>query len=97
MSDKKRALEPTAASPSAAVTRGLEHGLGVGRRELDAQREPAIDPPLLDGNPENDWGDPADEGATYSANHATRGEKTDAERGPGPKTRAAAKDAISRR
>ena len=96
MSEEERPFEHTAASASAKVTRGLEQGLGVGRRELDAQREPAIDPPLLDENPENDWGGPADEGATYSAN-ATRGEKTDAERGPGPKTRTAAKDAISRR
>ena len=43
-----------------------------------------------------DWGEPV-EGAAYSANHATRGEKTDAERGPGPKTRKATKDTISRR
>jgi hypothetical protein len=48
-------------------------------------------------NPEEDWGEPADEGAAYSANHAMRGRKTDAERGPGRKTRQATKDAISRR
>jgi hypothetical protein len=61
-------------------------------------KEPrAIDPPLLEeANPEEDWGEPV-EGATYSANHANRGRKSDAERGPGRKTRAAAKDAISRR
>ena len=46
-------------------------------------------------NPQEDWGEPADEGATYSANHATRGQKPD--RSSGPKTRAANKDQISRR
>ena len=49
------------------------------------------------GNPEEDWGEPADEGAAYSANHANRGRKTDAQRGPGRKTRQATKDTISRR
>ncbi len=97
MSDEELTFNPTATSRSAAVTRGLELGLGVGQRELDAQRDPAVDPPLRHGNPQNDWGNPADEGATYSANHATRGEKTDAEKGPGPKTRAASNAAISRR
>lgn len=57
--------------------------------------DPATTP--LSDNPQEDWGEPADEGAAYSANHARRGEKSDAERGPGRKTRAAAKDAISRR
>ncbi|MDB5425273.1 MAG: hypothetical protein JWQ29_2689 [Phenylobacterium sp.] len=60
--------------------------------------DPAPMPPTaITDNPEEDWGEPADPGAAYSANHATRGEKTDAERGPGPKTRKATKDAISRR
>ena len=45
-------------------------------------------------NPEEDWGEPI-QGATYSANHATRGQKPD--RSSGPKTRAATKDQISRR
>ena len=59
----------------------------------------AIDPAAarLTANPQEDWGEPADEGAAYSANHTRRGEKTDALRGPGRKTRAATKDAISRR
>jgi len=64
------------------------------------QSKPARIPAAADGvsdNPQEDWGEPADEGTTYSANHATRGEKTDAERGQGPKTRKASKDTISRR
>ena len=97
MADEDPIFDDIAASNSAQVTRGLEQGLGVGQRELNAQREPAIDPPLLEDNPENDWGEPADEGAAYSANHANRGAKTDADRAQGSKTRTATKDAISRR
>ena len=48
-------------------------------------------------NPQEDWGEPADEGATFSSNHTRRGEKTEAERGQGNKTRAANKDQVSRR
>jgi len=60
--------------------------------------DPAPSPPTaITDNPQEDWGEPADEGATYSANHATRGEKSDAERGQGAKTRKASKDIISRR
>ncbi|HEX3701251.1 MAG TPA: hypothetical protein VHV27_11325 [Phenylobacterium sp.] len=48
-------------------------------------------------NPQEDWGEPADEGATHSANHTRRGVKTEAERGQGAKTRKANKDIVSRR
>jgi len=51
----------------------------------------------IGANPQEDWGEPADEGAAYSANHARRGVKSSALRGPGKKTRAATKDQISRR
>jgi hypothetical protein len=58
-------------------------------------------PPAAGGaisdNPQEDWGESADEGAAYSANHARRGVKSSALRGPGKKTRAATKDQISRR
>jgi hypothetical protein len=99
MADKTRRSDPTPAQVTPAqVTRELEQGLGVGQRELDAQRAPKVDPPLLEeANPQEDWGQPADEGATYSANHATRGSTRDDLRGPGRKTRAATKDQISRR
>ena len=62
----------------------------------DKTRSPA--PKTANGisdNPEEDWGEPADEGAVYSANHADRGAKPD--RASGRKTRAATKDQISRR
>ena len=64
------------------------------KRSFDPKQSP---PTAITDNPQEDWGEPADEGAAYSANHATRGAKTDAIRGPGPKTRKAAKDTISRR
>ena len=47
--------------------------------------------------PENDRGEPADEGATYPANHTRRPVKTEADRGQGKKTRQAQKDQINRR
>ena len=95
MADQDRTFDPS----KAQVNRGREQGLGMGQRELNAQGDPAGNAPATEGvsgNPEEDWGE-AVEGAAYSANHATRGEKTDAERGPGRKTRRATKDAISRR
>ena len=94
MADETRSFVPTPAE----VTREIHQGQGVGQRDLDAQREPKVDPALIEeANPQEDWGQPADEGAAYSANHATRGRKSDAMRGPGRKTRAAIKDQISRR
>ncbi|MGZ3377697.1 MAG: hypothetical protein ACXU8S_13975 [Phenylobacterium sp.] len=99
MANKNEAGETRSFDPTPAeVTRELQQGLGVGQRDLDAQREPKIDPALLEeANPQEAWGQPADEGAAYSANHATRGRKTDETSGPGRKTRAATKDQISRR
>ena len=94
MADEDRTFDPKAAQ----TNRGREQGLGMGQRDLDAQADPAGNAPATEGvsaNPQEDWGEPADEGATYSANHATRGQKPD--RSSGPKTRAATKDQISRR
>ena len=48
-------------------------------------------------NPEQDWGEPAGEGAMHSQTNTRRGEKTEAERGQGAKTRAFNKDQVSRR
>lgn len=45
-------------------------------------------------NPQEDWGDPADEGAQFSSNHTTRG-RPEQERGA--KTRQYTKDVFSRR
>jgi hypothetical protein len=64
------------------------------KRSFDPELRP---PAALSDNPQEDWGEPADEGAAYSANHALRGAKSDAERSQGAKTRKATKDAISRR
>lgn len=56
-------------------------------------------PRTFDGadNPQNDWGEPADEGALHGANHTRRPERTDALSGQGSKTRRMTKDIISRR
>ena len=54
MADEDPIFDDTEEAASARVTRGLEQGLGVGQRELDAQREPAIDPPLVDDGAEED-------------------------------------------
>jgi hypothetical protein len=97
MADEDPIFDDTDEAASAQVTRGLEQGLGVGQRELSAQRDPEIDPPLLAAKAEDDWGEPAAEGATYSANHATRGEKAGGQNGQGAKTRTANKDTVSRR
>lgn len=50
-----------------------------------------------DDNPEADWGDDLDGEAEFSATNSRRGEKTEAERGQGAKTRQLNKDQISRR
>lgn len=133
----------TFSTSEAETNRGRAQGLGVGQREMDAQRDPNrsqtvanpeqrsfdgegagnsmpdrnaaglrdVDGDLgagtpanvdihklgQDDKPEQEWGEPAGEGATYSANHATRPERTEALRGQGAKTRQATKDQISRR
>ena len=48
-------------------------------------------------NPEEDWGEPAGEGAMHSSDNTRRGIKTEAERGQGAKTRQHNKDIVSRR
>src|SRR4051812_16180298 len=132
MANENRSFDP---SPQQA-NRSVEQGLGVGQKEMDAQRDPnrdqqATDPrrtarfesdqdiseegaledrnasdaesaeALGEGTPANldihalgqedspqeDWGDPAGEGALHSANHTRRPVKTEADRGQGAKTR----------
>jgi hypothetical protein len=65
-------------------------------RRSDPPTPPAAVGAMSD-NPQEDWGEPADEGAAYSANHTRRGVKVNGLRGPGKLTRQATKDAISRR
>jgi hypothetical protein len=82
-------------SPSDAEQRSFEGATG----DLGAGTPPNVDVRKLGqtDNPEEDWGEPADEGAVFSSNHTRRAEKTEAERGQGAKTRAANKDIVSRR
>ncbi|THD61800.1 hypothetical protein [Phenylobacterium sp.] len=94
MADEPRSYDPD----SIEANRGREQGLGVGQRDLDAQRDPDQLPqtPLeLDNDDEPLRSEPGDEGAVLNANHANRGAKPD--RSSGPKTRQASKDQISRR
>jgi len=104
---ENRSFEPT--TPQA--NRAAEQGLGVGRKEMDRQRDPGGETVLGEGapagldihdagqddKPEQDWGEPAGEDAAYSANHTRRPVKTEADRGQGKKTRQAQKDQINRR
>lgn len=85
MADEPRTFDPAAAPTAADVTHELQQGLGIGQRELNAQREPQIDPPLLEAG-EEEWGEP-------TVHHA----KANPADGQGAKTRVASKDAISRR
>ncbi|HEY0437097.1 MAG TPA: hypothetical protein VGC92_10675 [Phenylobacterium sp.] len=50
-------------------------------------------------NPQEDWGDPADEGAVHSSTNTRRTSQSEADRDQshGPKTRQAIKDQLSRR
>jgi hypothetical protein len=96
MADEDRSFDPS----QTEANRGREQGLGVGERELSRQRDPDQIPQTpreLDANDDSLRSEPGDEGAVLHANHGTRGQRSDAERGPGPKTRQATKDAISRR
>ena len=88
MADEERTFSPNETD----TNRGREQGLGVGQRELDLQGEPAAS-----DNPQEDWGEPTDGGAAYGANHARRGEKSDAERSQGIKTVRANKNIVSNR
>ncbi|MBW8815176.1 MAG: hypothetical protein JF588_17290 [Caulobacterales bacterium] len=76
-----------------------EAGLGDVEGDLGAGTPANVDIHKLgqDDNPQAEWGEPADEGAAYSANHTRRPVRTEAERGQGARTRAANKDQVSRR
>ncbi|HEV2533627.1 hypothetical protein [Phenylobacterium sp.] len=67
------------------ANRAETQGLGVGQRELDAQRSPGEPDGLLDEDIETD------------ETPSRRGLKTEAERGQGAKTRQLNKDIVSRR
>lgn len=67
--------------------------------DLGASTPPNVDIHDLaqEDNPEEDWGEPAGGGATFSSTNTRRGVRTEAERGQGAKTRRHNKDIISRR
>ncbi|WP_309090941.1 hypothetical protein [Phenylobacterium sp.] len=76
-----------------------EAGMGDVEGDLGAGTPPNVDIHKLGqtDNPEQDWGEPAAEGAMFSSNKTNRGGRTELERGQGAKTRAANKNIVSRR
>lgn len=97
---------PTAQAPERRDAWGLdpklsrdEAGLDAVDGDLGAGTPPNVDVHKLgqEDNPQQDWGEPAAEGATFSANHTRRPSRTEAERSQGTKTRTANKDIVSRR
>jgi hypothetical protein len=74
-------------------------GMDDVRGDLGAGPPPNVDIHKLgqEDKPQEDWGEAAPEGATFSSTHTRRGEATEAARGQGAKTRAANKDIVSRR
>lgn len=76
-----------------------EAGLGDVEGDLGAGTPANVDVHKLgqEDKPEEDWGEPAGEAATFSSNHSRRAERVEAERGQGSKTRTANKDIVSRR
>lgn len=76
-----------------------EAGMGAVEGDLGAGTPANVDVHKLgqEDRPQEDWGDPAGPEATFSSNHTRRGERTEAVRGQGGKTRRATKDIISRR
>jgi len=65
---------------------------------MAAKQDRSFDPSRIGeaDDPQNDWGDPEPR-AEHGANHVRRGEDSPTQRLQGAKTRAAAKDQISRR
>ncbi len=76
-----------------AANRGRQQGLGMGQRDLQAQRDPMVRDDGIEDEVErldpNDDGPPTT--AQHGENHTRRPVKTEADRGQGPKTRAANK------
>ena len=98
--DFGEAAPDDAAAPAAeAAPDRNAAGMDDVRGDLGAGTPPNVDVHKLgqEDRPQEDWGEPADEGAMFSANHTRRAEKTEAERSQGAKTRQANKDIVSRR
>ena len=75
-----------------------EAGMGDVEGDLGAGTPANVDIHKLgqSDNPQEEWGDPAGEGAVHSSNHTRRGEKTEAEHGQGAR-RGRSTGAVSRR
>jgi hypothetical protein len=73
--------------------------LADGAGDLGVGTPPNVDVHKLgqEDRPQEDWDEPAAEGATFSSNHTRRAIRTETNRGQGSKTRTANKDIVSRR
>ena len=92
--------QPRQAAPGEPRAIDDRNAAGIGDAgDLGAGTPPGVDIHDVgqDDVPEQEWGEPADEGATHSATHSRRGVKTEAERGQGRLTRQLNKDIVSRR
>lgn len=76
-----------------------EAGINAVEGDLGAGTPANVDIHKLgqEDNPEEDWGEPADEGTMFSSTNTNRGGRTELERGQGAKTRQHNKDMFSRR
>lgn len=91
--------EPRGADQNGGAPDRNAAGLGDVEGDLGAGTPANVDQHKLGqpDKPQQDWGESAAPEATFSSNHTRRGEKTEAERGQGLKTRQANKDIVSRR
>jgi hypothetical protein len=87
MADQDR----TFSTDTVEANRAAQQGLGVGQRELDAERDPGEGEPIVD-----ELAADAEDDESLSAEDR-RLIKVESERGQGAKTRQHQKDAISRR
>jgi hypothetical protein len=97
-SEMKREMRPASQPPGARLDDRNAAGLSDGG-DLGAGTPPAVDVHDLGqkDNPQQEWGEEMDEGATFSSNNTRKGVRTEAERGQGAKTRRMNKDIVSRR
>lgn len=106
MADEKRSFDPApsnrADNPSEPPGSRLNdrNAAGMGDAgDLGASTPANVDIHNLGqrDSPQEEWGEPAGEGATFSSNHSRKGVRAEAESSQGVKTRKRSKDIISRR
>lgn len=94
-----RELQRQGDPAAGATTERTVAGINDGDGDLGAGTPANVDVHKLGqrDKPEEDWGDPADEGAQFSSNHNDRGLHRGDDVGQGSKTRQHNRDTMSRR